>query len=177
MERITKQSLISLVWDLNGIINNINYENCYDRVVQFFGLTSTLEDNLSEIGKLPIKCIHIHRLAGFVIFGFKSKARKKSEEARRGAEEKNKRIESQRDFFFKEVRKAGRDLCGRNRTKPGEQVTKHNVYFGNTGGIWTFPVAKFEELKDDDYVQSKIRQQIVSFVQGYKDSFKLDWLR
>lgn len=176
MEKITKQSLISLVKDLNGIINNINYENCYDMVVKFFGLTSTLEDNLSEIGKLPIKCVHIHRLAGFVIFGFKSKARKKSEETRREAEEKNKRIESHRDFFFKEVRKAGRDPYGRNRTKPGEQVTKHNVYFGDTDGIWTSTVAKFEECEDSS-VQKVIRRQIVEFVQSYKNSFHLEWLK
>jgi hypothetical protein len=143
-----------LVEDLNGIINNINYENCYDMVVKFFGLTSTLEDNLSEISGLPMK--------GKKVFRIKSAAREKAE--------------ADRSFFIETVRNAGRDLCGRNRTKPGEQVTKHNVYFGDTDGIWTFPVAKFEELKDDDYVQSKIRWQIMNFVRCYEDSFKLDWL-
>lgn len=155
MEKITKQSLISLVKDLNGIINNITYENCYDMVVKFFGLTSTLEDNLAEIINLPLK--------GKEIFRIKSAARKQAED--------------DRSSFIATVRNAGRDPSGRNRTKIGETVTKHNVYFGDTDGIWTFTVAKFEELKDDEYVQSSIRSQIVDFVRCYKDSFKLDWLR
>ena len=156
MERhISKEGLISIVMDLNGIINNISTENCYGMVVKFFGLTSTLEDNLFEIGDLPMK--------GKKVFGVKSAARKKAE--------------ADRAFFIKEVKKAGRNLDGINRTEPQEPPTKYNIYFGNIDGIKTLPVVEFENCKDDDYVQPRIRWQIVDFVKSYKDSFKLDWLR
>ncbi len=151
---ITKQSLISLVRDLNGIINNINYENCYDRVIQFFNLTSKLDDRWIEISQLPLK--------GWKFWSFKSKDRKQAE--------------ADRAFFFKEVKKAGRCPHGINRTERGEEVTKDNVYFGDIFGIFTRTVATFEAF-EGSFVQEKIRQQIVSFVQSYKDSFKLDWLR
>ena len=141
--------------DLNNIINNIDSKNCYDMVVKFFGLTSTLEDNLDEICQLPLK--------GVNIFGIKSDARKQAE--------------ADRTFFVKEVGKAGRDCCSHNRTEPQEPVTKDNVYFGGVDGLNTYSVARFERAKDDQYVQDSIRWQIVDFVRSYRHSFKFDWLR
>ena len=155
MEKITKQSLISLVKDLNGIIRDTRYENCYTRVVQFFNLTSKLDDRWIEISELPLK--------GWKFWGFKSKDRKQAE--------------ADRAFFFKEVKKAGRCPYGINRTKRGEEVTKDNVYFGDIHGIWTDTVAKFEALENPS-IQEVIRWQIVEFVQSYMSSFNnLDWLK
>ncbi len=38
-------------------------------------------------------------------------------------------------------RNAGRDECGLNRTKPGEQVTAAKVYLGDVFGVWTKPAS------------------------------------
>ena len=154
MEKLTKQSLISLVDDLNGIIRSCEYKNCYDKVIQFFNLISKLDDRWAEVREIPLK--------GWKFWGIKSKGRKQAE--------------ADRAFFFKEVRKAGRDPYGINRTKPGEEVTKDNVFFGDIYGIWTGPVAKFEAC-EETFVQEKVRQQIVLFVQSYKKSFNVDWLK
>jgi len=154
MEKLTKQSLISLVNDLNGIIRSCEYENCYNKVIQFFNLTSKLDDRLHEVYDIPLR--------GWEFWGIKSKDRK--------------RAETDRAFFTKEVHKAGRDSCGINRTNPGEEVTKNDVFFGDIFGIWTGSVAKFEACKEP-FVQEKIRQQIVNFIQSYKNSFKVDWLK
>lgn len=152
---VSKEGLISVVNDLNGIIRNINYRNCYDMVVKFFGLTGVLDDYLSEIKDFPLK--------GTKILGIKSHARKLAE--------------IDRNSFIEAVKRAGRDLDGHNRTKPGEPVTKDNVYFGEIDCLSTNSVARFERAKDDPHVQDSIRQQIIYFVLNYEPEFKLDWLR
>lgn len=45
--------------------------------------------------------------------------------------------------------KAGRDLYGWNRTKPGEEVTPDNVFLGNVYGLFTKPVSFWFAAKDD----------------------------
>lgn len=153
-KHVSKDGVIVLVRELNAIIHEISYENCYDYVVKFFERTSLLDDYWLEIKGLP--------LAGSKIFGIKSRARKKAE--------------NDRAFFFKEIRKAGRDSCGYNRTEPGEEVTKKNLYFGGVFGLFTNNITSFEK-SEDECVQKHIRSQIVGFVKSYKDSFKSDWLR
>ncbi|MBQ5945411.1 hypothetical protein IJL65_03295 [bacterium] len=154
-KHVSKEGIITLVRELNAIIREINYNNCYDYVVEFFKRTSLFDDYWAEIKDLPLK--------GTKVFGIKSKARKKAE--------------ADCAFFFKEVHKAGRDLCGHNRTNPGEEVTKENVYFGDVWGLHTHTIAQFERAKDDPNVREAIPRQIVDFVQSYKNSFKVDWLR
>lgn len=154
-QKITKDALISMVNNLNEIIKSINYDNCYDLVVKFFGITSLLDDNWDDVTQLPLK--------GWKILGIKSKSRKDAE--------------AEYSFFFEEIHKAGRNPYGINRTAPGEPVTKETLYFGDVWGIWTDTVAKFEKTEDDEFVQEKIRQQIYQFVKSYDKSFKLDWLR
>lgn len=150
----TKTGLTTLVNNLNEIISSISCENCYSMVVKFFTLTSMFEDYESDIKKLPLK--------GWQICGVKSNTRKEAE--------------SSRDFFFKEVRKAGREPHGHNRTEPGEVVTENNVFFGDVFGIFTKNIADFSACKDE-YVQQHIRNQIVGFVKSYNKSFKVDWLK
>lgn len=152
---VSKDGILVLVRELNAIIHEICYENCYDYVIDFFERTSLLDDYWDEIKGLPLK--------GTKLFGIKSKARKKAE--------------ADRALFFKKIHKAGRNLYGRNRTQPQEPVTKDNVYFGDVWGLHTHTVAEFERAKDDTFVQEKIRQQIVGFVQSYKGSFNANWLR
>jgi len=177
MSKLTKEAFISTVRDLNGIIRSCEYENCYNKVVQFFNITSVLHDHLGDIYDFPLSKPPVSKrpLKGVNFFGIKSRARKQAEAERQEQAEARKRVEAKRDRFIAEVTKAGRNPYGINRTKSGEQVTEHNVYFGNIFGLWTGTVAKFEAC-EDTYVQEKIRQQIVEFVQSYESSFQLDWL-
>ena len=88
------------------------------------------------------------------------------------------RAEIKLDGLLREINKAGRDSFGHNRTKPGEDVTKDNVYFGDVWGIGTFSVRTFEEeYKKDTFVQTHIRKQITRFVKSYEDIFNANWLR
>lgn len=44
-------------------------------------------------------------------------------------------------------RNAGRDECGMNRTKAGEEVTSSKVFLGNIFGLWTLPASYWIENK------------------------------
>lgn len=163
MKVFSKNEFVTDVMNLNQIINHINEENCYDKVVEFFTITSYLQDHASEIEELlpPVR--------GFKFCGIKSSYRKECEFKRAKAELGLK-------VFLSELKKAGRDLYGHNRTKHGEKITKNNLYFGDVAGIFTLTVAKFEECKNDLYVQENIRNQITNFVRSYKGSFDVDWV-
>lgn len=163
MKLFSKNQFVAEVMNLNQIINHINEENCYDKVVEFFTITSYLQDHAREIEELlpPVR--------GFNFCGIKSLYRKECEFKRNKAELGLK-------VFMSELNKAGRDMYGHNRTERGETVSKDNIYFGDVAGIWTFTVAKFENLKNDAYVQENIRAQITGFVKSYEGSFNVDWV-
>lgn len=150
-----KDWIVSVVKDLNGIIKDIDYDNCCDLVIKFFGLTSLLDDNRFMISKPPLK--------GVSFLGIKSRSRK--------------RAETDCASFMICVGLAGRDLHSHNRTSPGEAVTKDNVYFGEIYGLPLITLAELEKITDDEYMQMKIHQQILLFVREFKGGFKLDWLR
>ena len=155
METITKNQFIAEVQNLKAIIDSINTENCYDKIVEFFTITSHLQDCSDEIRNLPLK--------GFKVWGRRS-------EVRRAAEIGHEK-------FLEQVHKAGRCSYGYNRTEPGETVTKDNLYFGDVHGIWTFTVSEFQyEHGNDAYVQEHVRNQITGFVKSYTKSFDTDWL-
>ena len=127
----------------------------YDKVVEFFTITSSLQDRSEEIRNLPLK--------GLKVWGRRSEQRREAE--------------IQLEKFLEQVCRAGRCPYGYNRTKTGETVTKDNLYFGDVHGIYTFTVRKFEnECKNDAYVQKHIRDQITGFVKSYSQSFNTDWL-
>ena len=164
MKIITKNELVAHVMNLNSIIRFINEENCYNNVVEFFKITSDLQDRSEEIREL------LPSVEGTKFCCWKSAKRKHSEAIRLNAE-------NGLNTFMSEINKAGRDLYGHNRTQPGKIVTKDNLYFGDIAGIHTFTIRRFEnEFKDEEDVQKVIRNQIVCFVRSYKDSFKTDWL-
>ena len=153
--KITKDQFVLEVQNLKAIVRSISTENCYDKIVEFFTITSHLQDCSNEIRQLPLK--------GCKVFGIRSKQRK-SAEAGLGK-------------FLQQVHKAGRCPSGYNRTKSGEIITKDNLYFGDVYGIWTNTVRKFEsDCWNDEDVQKHIRNQITGFVQSYKNSFNTDWL-
>ena len=155
METISKNQFIAEVQNLKAIVDSINTQNCYDKIVEFFTITSHLQDCSDEIRLLPLK--------GFKVWGKRS--------------EKRRSAEIELENFLAQIHKAGRCSYGYNRTEPGETVTKDNLYFGDVHGIWTFTVRKFEdECKNDAYVQEHIRNQITGFVKSYKSSFNTDWL-
>lgn len=163
MKLFSKNEFVTDVMNLNQIIDHINEENCYDKVVEFFTITSYLQDHAREIEELlpPVR--------GFKFCGIKSFYRKECEFKRAKAELGLK-------VFMQELNKAGRDMHGHNRTENGEEVSKDNLYFGDVAGIWTFTVAEFERVKNDTYVQENIRNQITNFVRSYKGSFDVDWV-
>ena len=152
---MSKDQFIAEVQRLKAIVDSINTNNCYDKIVEFFTITSNLQDRSDEIRNLPLK--------GLKVWGRRS-------EMRRAAE-----IELEK--FLEQIHNTGRCSYGYNRTEPGETVTKDKLYFGDVHGIWTFTVRKFEdECKDDAYVQEHIRNQITGFVKSYSQSFNTDWL-
>ena len=153
--RISKDQFIAEVQNLKAIVDSISTQNCYDKIVEFFTITSHLQDCSDGIRQLPLK--------GFKVCGKRSEQRKLAE------------IELEK--FLAQIHKAGRCSYGYNRTEPGETVTKDNLYFGDIYGIWTFTVRKFEdECKNVAYVQKHVRNQITGFVKSYKDSFGTNWL-
>lgn len=159
-----RDELTKAVQRLNEVIDSISTENCYDKVVEFFQLTSTLQDRSEEFEVL------LPPLSGFKFCGWKSPAFKRSEAERR-------RVMAGLTRFLREINKAGRNPYGHNRTEHGQMVTKDNLYFGNVWGIWTFTVREFEdECEKDTYIQEHVRDQITGFVKGYKNSFNTDWL-
>lgn len=164
MKLFTKNEFVTEVMNLNQIINHINEENCYDKIVEFFTITSYLQDHAGEIEELLLPPVR-----GFKFCGFKSSYRKETEFKRAKAKVGLNK-------FLSELRKSGRDLYGHNRTKHGEAVSKDNIYFGDIAGINTLTVAKFERVKNDAYVQENIRAQITRFVKSYQNSFNLDWV-
>lgn len=164
MKSLSKNELIAEVMNLNATIEFINEGNCYDQVISFFRITSYLQDHSKEILNL------LPQIEGHKLCGIKSHRRRLSEIKRAQAKKELKK-------FLKEINKAGRNLNGHNRTKPGEKVTKDNVYFGDISGSWLFPISKFEnECKKNEFVQNRIRKQITSFVKSYKNIFNTEWL-
>jgi len=153
--KITKDQFVLEVQNLKAIVRSISTENCYDKIVEFFTITSHLQDCSDEIRQFPLK--------GFKVLGIRSEQRKAAE------------VELGK--FLRQVHKAGRCTCGYNRTERGERVTKDNVFFGDVYGIWKSSVRKFEnECKDDEDVQKHIRNQITGFVKSYRNSFDTGWL-
>ena len=163
MEKLSKNELVAQVKNLNVIIENINTENCYDEIVKFFTITSVIQDRTQEIKEF------LPTVKGIQFCGWRSAQRKKSKARRLEAEKGCKN-------FMYEISKAGRNLYGYNRTKPGEDVTKDKIFFGNIGGLITLSVKELEKHTNDVYVQENIRNQITEFVKSYKNSFNTDWL-
>ena len=164
MKLFSKNQFVAEVKNLNQIINHINEENCYDKVVEFFTITSYLQDHAREIEEF------LPTVRGFKFCGIKSSYRKE-------CELKRAKAKLGLNVFMRELNKAGRVKDGHNRTERGETVSKDNVWFGNVAGIWSFTVAEFEnKSKNDAYVQENIRAQITEFVKSYEGSFNLDWL-
>ena len=164
MKLFSKNQLVAEVMKLNQIINHINEENCYDKVVEFFTITSYLQDHAREIEEF------LPTVRGFNFCGIKSSYRKE-------CEFKRAKAKLGLNVFMSELNKAGRDKYGHNRTESGEAVSKDNIFFGDIAEIWTFCIADFEnKCKNDAYVQENIRAQITGFVKSYEGSFNLDWV-
>ena len=163
MEKLSKNELVAQVKNLNVIIEHINTENCYDEIVKFFTITSVIQDRTQEIKEF------LPPIEGIKFWMWKGNRRKRSEAKRAQAEKALQR-------FISEISKSGRSLYGYNRTKPGEDITKDNIFFGNIEGINTLSVKELEKHPNDAYVQKHIRNQITEFVKSYKNSFNTDWL-
>lgn len=174
MKNLTKNDLVAHIMNLNSIIRFIDEKNCYDKVVEFFQITSELQDCSEQIKKL------LPPLDGFEFHGLKSAKRKRSEINR-------KRVEAGLNEFLIEINKAGRNghgrfgrRCGHNRTNPGENVTKNNIYFGDmTDGDCSFMgfISIYRaERTNDDVLQNLFRKHIVDFVKNFTGKFNIDWL-
>jgi len=148
-----KSDLKLRVQYLNAIIDNVEYDNCYNNIVDFFKLTSYLQDRKSEILTLSLK--------GWELLSYASRSRKKAEK--------------QRDSFIDTLDRAGRGTKY-NKTKSGEEITKEKIFFGNACGVCNGRISKFES-SDNSEIQGVVRPQIIRFVRSFKGRFSLDWLR
>lgn len=149
-----KEQFISEVQHLNRVIDEISEENCYNKIVEFFRVSSYLNDYYEEILELPLKDV--------------SKSDKNSEHYLE--------LELARKRFLGELSSAGRCLYGHNRTHPGERVTKDKLFFGNTDGYPWFPVNIAERMGGHAEFQATIRRQMTGFVNNFKNCFKTDWV-
>jgi len=148
-----KIDFITKVHYLDAIIDQVEYENCYNSILDFFKLTSDLQDRRLEIYYLPLK--------GFQFLGMTSRSRKKAEK--------------QRDLFIQTLDRAGRNTTY-NRTQPGENVTKDKIFFGNACGVCNGRISKFESSTKNE-IHEVVKPQIIKFVESFKGQFALDWLR
>jgi len=165
MKLFSKNQLVAEVMNPNQIINHINEENCYDKIVQFFQITSELEDYSDQISKL------LPPIEGLVFLGLKSKKRKRSETNRM-------RTEAGLKDFLHEINRAGRNHHGHNRTDPGEKVCADKLYFGNTqteygSVLGSISITKVKDCKDED-TQKIMRKIIIDFVKSFR--FDISWL-
>ena len=151
--RITKNDVITLTEGLNYIIEGCSTNNCYDRALNFFAYTSYIQDHKQDIENLPIKG--------------KKFWRKKTQ--------KRKIAEHEREKFFIEIEKAGRDLSGHNKTMPGEDVTKEKIFFGCSPEL---SIARWESATylNDKLAQEQVKRQIISYLWSFYNSFRTDWL-
>lgn len=150
-----KEALLENVAYLNQIIATTTKENSLSKIVDFFKISSKLQDNLENIKGLGVK-------RKYLFF-------------------EDKTALERRSFFFQEVNKAGRDPYGINRTKAGDVPTKHTIFLGNVDGIWTSSISSFEELKNssneyDKDTFAKVCSQAYNFIVSYKKSFNVDFL-
>lgn len=167
-----KNELVAHVMNLNSIIRFIDEENCYEKVIEFFRITSDLQDQSEKFREL------LPPIEGFEFHGWKSAKRKRSEINRM-------KVEAGLDEFLIEINRAGRNghgsfghRCGHNRTDPGETVTKNNIYFGDTADedcsvIGSLPISRLEG-ESNSTIQKCIRKHITDFVKSF--SFNTDWL-
>ena len=72
-------------------------------------------------------------------------------------------------LFAKHISNAGRNQWGWVRAPRGETVTLHNLYLGNTAGIWTDTAASFKESRDPE-VQKIIQCQLYNFMRSHRAS-------
>ena len=163
MRELNGNVVAAMIMNLNAVIDHITTENCYDKVIEFFRITSELQDHAKDLEAL------LPPITGRKFLKWKSSKRKQSEERRAKAEELF-------ENFRLEISKTGRNLYGYNRTNPGEYVTKDKVFFGNVWGINTLSVEELEKCPDDAYIQIRVRAQIIRFVKNYEHRFKIDWL-
>ena len=158
---------------LHEITQTIDEKNCWTKVIDFFNLTSYLQDNVEEIVLIPLKGKETRTVWGYIKHTISNGFKKGRNRTPYFSPEELKSIEM-RDKFIKEVNKGGRDEFGFNRTKKGETVTKDKVYFGNIYGLFTLNVNVWENTNDKE-AQSLVANQIVRFVRSYKNSFNTDW--
>ena len=52
-------------------------------------------------------------------------------------------------LFAKDIRMAGREKYGWNRTDPGQEVTEDNVFLGDVYGLWTFSVRDWQKTENN----------------------------
>ncbi len=124
----------------------------FDRIIVFFNATSKIQDHLELINA------EIENLSG-----------KEKTEAKHLFE-----------FLSQEIKKAGRHPYGINRTKKGEHVTEHNVFLGDTHGLFTKNIADWKRTEYNDpnykgtYAGTKlsynpITEQANGFVNSHKE--------
>ena len=169
MRTITKNEVVAVVKNLNMVIDFITPENCYDKVIEFFTITSYLQDHAKELEAL------LPPIEGFKFCWIKSPWRRKSE-ARRARAEAALRV------FIKEINKVGRDgrnSQGCNRTDQGEAISSNDLYFGEDSeyGRISPPmsVAGAKECGDKD-VERIMRRIIYHFVKSCQSLFDTRWI-
>ncbi len=151
--KFTKSDVVSIIKELNFIIERCCTDNCYDRILEFFAYTSYIQDRKEDIKKLPIKGQRFWR--------------KKTQ--------KREFAEHEREKFFIEIERAGRDLSGHNKTMPGEDVTKEKIFFGCDPEL---SIARWESTIhfNDEAAREKVKHEIVAFIWSFYNLFKTDWL-
>lgn len=122
-ERELRESLPELS-KLRDELLRLDMSNPLRGIVEFFGLTSPWHDS-NAVAKLR-ECFEPARIGN-----------------------RHRKVYDCLQNLQAHIWEAGRDMFGPNRTQPGEPVTKDKVFLGNVWQIWTFPVSKWLEHRDD----------------------------
>ena len=159
-----KQELKTICSQISDLIKETNNSNAYDNIITFFQLTSTLYDKLEEIQAIPIATqspTWIQRL-------FNKKQAKQTDQIIQD-------LEREKRALCNSIKNSGRN--GYNHTTSGEEVTKHNIYFGGIAGLPVQTVEEWEHSRDTPKNYNKIASQMTEFMKGFKESFMLtNWL-
>ena len=148
---------------ISTLIEQTNKNNVFNNVIEFFQLTSELHDRLGEIQAIPLK----QKDPSVWMWLFKRKKAKKIDEELGD-------LGRQKLGLCQTISNCGRTKHWNNRSKEGEQITKHNIFFGGISGLNTLPIAEWEACKTTEpEVYETIANQMNDFIHSHQKGFML----
>ena len=148
-----KEQLINNLNRLNEVIRDVNQDNAYENLYEFFRIIDFVQKNEQHILKLP--------LAGWNVLGYKSLKRMVSK-AYRTMLIRNAQLATCVDSW----------ICVQRLFN--EDISKNNIYVGVPGSEKIHPMSNFGHRRDDG--ERLIKEHIITFMKRYMNCFGIDWI-